>query len=892
MFFTICHKQVESSLTTAHSAFTEHDYPNSPEGPETSRNTSYLAQFDSEPSPPRVRRSSRMSVVSMDFLSDSSLLSPVSGAHRKTADLNELKAMLGMSPGQRESVKESISPIKELNKESISPIKESISPIKGSISPIKGSISPIKELNKGSISPIKESISPIKESISPIKESTSPTKETKSSFTTTVSTTSATSPKTSSIPSVSPVSPIRPSESAPKPSSGASSQSVSAMDSSSSRIDAEETAALQGLLQSSQSDRSALDTSNMDISRSDSDTSAGDSRRATLGLGEMKAMLLQELDRYDRRSSVSQRVSQRVSLTETDVLSSQPLLELLKQNPISPAKTRSSEPMNESESTIDLQQYAAQLREEISRTSTVSAPSKRESLTADLQSVAKEVLSMAALEQNEVAQRTDALLQRMSAQPSTAAVAAMDDTITEDLRRLSQLLVAQPEEKPRFSPLVARSGTKQVIHSVKSSQKYGQSAVEEVRVINSMPARPLFQEAEKEEERAQAEEEEAEEEKKKAEAEKEEQNPVETSINLDAYFLPKSFRSVLEDSTPQAESIDYETTEKSDAATVGRLPSVDSLPSDIQENSIQMEESSLGDWDEKEKGSVEKVEDSLEGILNGKQPDRTDAKPDAVKLNETPTVPPIGETPTSETPISKTLTNGTAITQPNGETPSNEPPTTHPINEPPITQAPSAEEQRLLSLRSRLASIDFFREKASLQLSRRCQQILDSRGEVQQLCALFGQIREAKQQQTELEASWKRAEQDWKEAEQSFAREIQKEKPAMQDDATFRQQQEEEAKLKGEVKLLEEDLGLVFALQSDRSYSILLRRNRLLIAAISVQFVGGGKVSLKVVPKTSCSKVARKRMEARLPVKQEKVVSCSEMREWVCRCIWIVNHSF
>ena len=343
---------------------------------------------------------------------------------------------------------------------------------------------------------------------------------------------------------------------------------------------------------------------------------------------------------------------------------------------------------------------------------------------------------------------------------------------------------------------------------------------------------------------------------------------------------------------------------------------MDSLPSDIQENSIQMEESSLGDWDEKEKGSVERVEDSLEGILNGKQTDRTDAKPDAVKLNETPTVPPIGETPTSETPtsetpISKTLTNEPSITQPNGETPINEPPTTHPINEPPInepptnetpishpineppiTQPPSAEEQRLLSLRSRLASIDFFREKASLQLSRRCQQILDSRGEVQQLCALFGQIREAKQQQTELEASWKRAEQDWKEAEQSFAREIQKEKPAMQDDATFRQQQEEEAKLKGEVKLLEEDLGLVFALQSDRSYSILLRRNRLLIAAISVQFVGGDKVSLKVVPKTSCSKVARKRMEARLPVKQEKVVSCSEMREWVCRCIWIVNHSF
>lgn len=620
-------------------------------------------------------------------------------------------------------------------------------------------------------------------------------------------------------------------------------------------MDAEETAALQGLLQSSQLERSALDTSNMDISRSDSEVSGVDSRRATLGLGEMKAMLIQELDRYDRRSSVSQRLSQRASLTETDVLSSQPLLDLLKQNPIdaqNPAQLASAEPMNESESTIDLQQYAAQLREEVSRPSTASLPSARESITADLQSVAREVLSMAALDQNAVAQHTDALLERMSGQPSTAAVAAMDDTITEDLRRLSQLLVAQPEEKPRFSPLVARSGTKQVIHSVKSSQKYGQSAVEEVRVINSMPARPLFQEKEEKEEE--------EKEEKEEEEEKENPNALENSINLDAYFLPKSFRSILEDSTPQAESIDYDTPQKAEETAAKRLPSVESLPSDIQENSIQMEESSLGDWNENGQESVEKVEDSLEDIIDKKQTENTKNKPEK---------PPIHETPLNETPLNET-----------------------PIHETPIHETPSIDEERRLNLRSRLAAIDFFREKASLQFARRCQQILDTKSEVAQLCAQFKQIREVKQQQNELESAWKRAEQSWKEAEQSLARELQREKPVIEEHSTLEEKAEEEAALKKEIRLLEEEMGLVFTLQSKQSYSILLRRNRMLIAAITVRFVDGGKVALRVALKTSCSKLARNRIEARLPVKQEKEVSCSDMRELICRCIWIVYHSF
>ena len=438
----------------------------------------------------------------------------------------------------------------------------------------------------------------------------------------------------------------------------------------------------------------------------------------------------------------------------------------------------------------------------------------------------------------------------------------MDDTITEDLRRLSQLLVAQPEEKPRFSPLVARSGTKQVIHSVKSSQKYGQSAVEEVRVINSMPARPLFQDKEEPEE-------EEEEEEKKEEEEKENPSPLENSLNLDAYFLPKSFRSILDDSTPQAESIDYDTPDTSGKTAVNRLPSVDSLPSDIQENSIQMEESSLGDWNENGQESVEKVEDSLEGIIDKKQTQNTENKPEKQPMNETP----MNETPMNETPMNET-----------------------PVNETPIHETPSIDEERRLNIRSRLASIDFFREKASLQFARRCQQILDTKSEVQQLCALFKQIREVKRQQNELESAWKEAEQGWKEAEQSFARELQKEKPVAEERSTLKEkeeeEEEEEATLKKEMRLLEEDMGLVFTLQSNQSYSILLRRNRLLVAAITVRFVGGGKVALKVILKTSCSKLARKRIEARLPVKQEKEVNCNDMRESICRCIWIVYHSF
>ena len=45
----------------------------------------------------------------------------------------------------------------------------------------------------------------------------------------------------------------------------------------------------------------------------------------------------------------------------------------------------------------------------------------------------------------------------------------------------------------RFSPLLTRSGSKQVIHSVKSNQKYTRGAEEQLRVIRSVTPRRLFQ---------------------------------------------------------------------------------------------------------------------------------------------------------------------------------------------------------------------------------------------------------------------------------------------------------------------------------------------------------------------------------------------------------------
>ena len=606
------------------------------------------------------------------------------------------------------------------------------------------------------------------------------------------------------------------------------SASTSVLDSSSSRIDAEETVVLQDLLQLSQIDRSAQETSNMDISGSDSDHSVSNSRRTTMGLGEMKAMLMQELDRYDRRSSVSQRMS----VTETDTLPSQPLLDILRQNPIPEEKEPS---ISDSESTMDLQQYASQLRQELSSHSAAPTASARESLTTDLQAVAREVLNMDVLNQKQVTEQTDAMLSRMSGPLSSAAVAAMDDTVTEDLRRLSQLLTTHSAQKPRFSPLVARSGAKQVIHSVKSTQKYEHNAPEQVRVITSMPARPLFQEEEKE--------------KEEEKSVVEELPPQETSINLDAYFLPKSSHSLLDDSTPRLESMDVEcdSKEASEAKEVAfRASSIGSLPSPIADHSIRLEESSIGEWDEKDaKDSVEKVDDSLE---ENKETD----KKEVVETDE-----PGKECRSVEKEV------------------------------PALDNSLKEKVDQI----SRLANVNLFQEKSMLQLAQICRQVLDHRSETMQLCSLFHEYQDKKQQQVKLEELRRQAEQEWREKEASFASQL-RTSPPLQVVAAPVDEKREEENLRQEFTLLEQELGINIVLQSDHQYSILLQREKRPVAAIQVLFLEDKRAALKVVLHTNSSRTVRKRIEARLPVKSEWKVEMKDMREQICRCIWIIDHSF
>ena len=272
-----------------------------------------------------------------------------------------------------------------------------------------------------------------------------------------------------------------------------------------SAMDAEETVALQDLLQMSQQVEPSSDSS-MSISR-DSDATgsarASESRRATLGLGEVQARLMQELNDFERRSSIFTRpLSQasrasRASQTTATVTGSTAgntgntgntgteaaggLLRLLEA---------------EQDSTLELQQYAEALRRERA-----------------------EALAAQPSEPSEATEATDEILKKMRLSTSAARVEEFDATVTEDLRRLSQLLeparagveedsLEGGEEKAhapqRFSPLVTRSGSKQVIHSVKSNQKYAGGAEEQLRVIDSVTPRKLFQDPPDADEPAQA----------------------------------------------------------------------------------------------------------------------------------------------------------------------------------------------------------------------------------------------------------------------------------------------------------------------------------------------------------------------------------------------------
>ena len=160
-----------------------------------------------------------------------------------------------------------------------------------------------------------------------------------------------------------------------------------------------------------------------------------------------------------------------------------------------------------------------------------------------------------------------------------------------------------------------------------------------------------------------------------------------------------------------------------------------------------------------------------------------------------------------------------------------------------------------------------------------------------QLCSLFHEYQDKKQQQVKLEELRKQAEQEWREKEASFASQLRTTPPVRVAAAPVDEKREEES-LRREFSLLEKELGMNIVLQSDRQYSILLQRERHPVAAIQVLFLEDKRAALKVVLHTGSSRTMRKRIEARLPVKSEWKVEMKDMREQICRCIWIIAHSF
>ena len=178
-------------------------------------------------------------------------------------------------------------------------------------------------------------------------------------------------------------------------------------------------------------------------------------------------------------------------------------------------------------------------------------------------------------EEQDTTERTDEILRRMRASTTSEAVEQFDATVTEDLKRLSELLEKtkeservsedsiqggeEPTHTSRFSPLVVKSGTKQVLHSVKSNQKYSKQADEKVRVIDAMAPKPLFQEEEKE---------------VTLSVTPTPAPPTETSLNLDQYFLPSRTQSSLNDSITNSPSLPLVSSESStmESVIVATLP--------------------------------------------------------------------------------------------------------------------------------------------------------------------------------------------------------------------------------------------------------------------------------------------------------------------------------
>lgn len=402
----------------------------------------------------------------------------------------------------------------------------------------------------------------------------------------------------------------------------------------------DETVALQDLVQQSGLQQSN-DDSRMEISQEDSDTtdlldidgllakqsyrepsmnrdSISSSRRTTMGMGEMKARLMSVLENYEQRMSLANETGTQTQ-TQTDQLSSQPLMHLI-QSTHSPEKEES----DDLDTTLQLQQYAEQLRAEMGSSPTSNPPSRRESVTMDLNDAMKSVFGNLKDVQQPNPQDTNKILSKMNRSFSNEGVLEADQIVTEDLKRLSELLAVAKEPEPsnkgqpmdedslldapcdnednkettiHFSPLIAKSGSKQVIHTVKSNRKYTQSPQHQIHVIDTIVSHSLFKDDDSDSEP---------EPEPKPEPKPEPENPVETkqdnvldiSLNLDAYFLPKVNHSLLDDTSIKAGdppldspevSSENEVVPPSPIQTGFEQNSNISLPSPISKHSVVVE---------------------------------------------------------------------------------------------------------------------------------------------------------------------------------------------------------------------------------------------------------------------------------------------------------------
>ena len=527
-------QRVESDISTRPSAITEIDYP---ENLETSRNTSILAQFDDEPDVVPVRRHS-VGRVSLSFSDDGTL------EHRETADVDELNALLEedakvmeskevASPrmtGERSSRMTETSP--RLTETTSPRVTDTKSPRLTELLEAAGKDSMVELPSRSSMKDtgtlrLTELLEESRESKAPATEEGTRDTETRLTDLLEESRTEEKTPRLTEL------------------LAEAEKEQPSELSRSSDVMDTEETVLLQGLLDAADAPDAPRESSNMEMSLSGSDTSSirsmqdllrisqrpslperetTSSRRSTLLLGDMKSALLREFDRHERRSSM---MTQRLSEPATDTLPTNALLKLLPEE----SKATTEEPKDD-DTTMELQQLSNQLRRDLEQLSPVGAkPNVRSSM--------------------------EETLARMSA-PSEQFVADVDNTVTQELRRLSQLIaqVGEPEgaledsirsdEKtepaPHFSPLLAQSGRQMVIHEKKSSQKYGGDETPKYSVVETNISRSLFhddmKEVEKEVERTE----------KEVRREIEEKKDVETSINMETYFLPSVSHSLLEDS--------------------------------------------------------------------------------------------------------------------------------------------------------------------------------------------------------------------------------------------------------------------------------------------------------------------------------------------------------